>query len=111
MTAHPTAIVELPANADTVALRADIAALRTDIANLCALIRQVPVAPPQARQCLTIEEASGTALRSPQTIRAWCRGPYRIGTRVKNRWQVDGAQLRRLLIDRFGEARLPHGLR
>lgn len=104
------AIVELPAGS-TAALRADIAAVRTDIANLRSLIERALLAPPQARQWMSVEEASDAALRTRQTIRAWCRGPYRIGTRVKNRWQVDRAQLRQCLIERFGEPRLPPGLR
>jgi hypothetical protein len=110
MTAPRATIVELPAGS-TAALRADIAALREDIAGLRAAIERVlPMSSPR-QEWLSVEEASEAALRSPQTIRTWCRGPYRIGTLVKNRWQVDRAQLRRILADRFGEARLPHNLR
>ncbi len=92
-------------------LRAEIVALRRDVAELRELLEQRVPAPQPVQEWLTVDEASDAASRSPQTIRAWCRGPYRIGTRVKNRWRIDRAHLRLFLVDRFGAGRLPNGLR
>jgi hypothetical protein len=62
------------------------------------------------RQWLSTTEAATLALRSEQAITRWCRD-HRIGIQVHGRWQVDKQQLKQLLIDRYGVARLPFGLR
>jgi hypothetical protein len=91
------------------ATRDDIANVRADIASLRSLIEQaLTIMPP--RTSLTVAEASVLALRCEQTITGWCRHDH-IGTLVRGRWAVDKAQLKNLLIDRYGEARLPPGLR
>lgn len=86
----------------------------TELRELRALIEArlsvpSPVEPPPY---LTADEAAKLALRSPQTITAWCRSAD-IGGRLTagGRWRVDRKQLRRFMVERFGEARLPPGLR
>ena len=64
----------------------------------------------KGRDWLTTAEAAALALRSEQAIKRWCR-KHHIGTKVHGRWQVDRQQLRQLLIDRYGVAQLPPGLR
>jgi hypothetical protein len=64
----------------------------------------------KSRDWLSTTEAATLALRSEQTISGWCRH-HRIGIQVRNRWQVDKQQLKALLIERYGAARLPPGLR
>lgn len=87
-----------------------VAELRDEVAQLRALIeRRLPASPP-ARQWLTVTEAAELALRTPQTITGWCRRHY-IGSKVAGSWRVDRAHLRRHLVDSYGEARLPPGLR
>jgi hypothetical protein len=62
-------------------------------------------------QLLTTAEAATLAgVGNQQTIRNWCR-TYGIGIRVRDRWQVDRALLRQLLIERYGVEHLPPGLR
>ena len=88
----------------------DLAALRAEIAALRELIEQRLPAPLAPREWLSVEQAAALALRSPQCIRAWCRD-RRIGTKVRGVWQIDRAQMRRLVIERFGEGRLPVPMR
>ena len=98
------------------ALRADIAELRelfqrANIAELRQLLqRALPSLQAAPRERLTVAEAAKFALRSEQAITRWCRD-HHIGTFNRGRWTVDKAQLKTLLIDRFGVARLPPGLR
>lgn len=80
------------------------------VEQLRGLVERALLAPPTARQWLTIEEAATLAGRSPQCVRGWCRYD-RIGTKVRGRWQIERSGLRRLLITRFGEAALPHALK
>ncbi len=75
---------------------------------LRGLIEQaLPAAPP--RSWLTVGEAASLAGKSEQALSGWCRR-HRIGVKIRNAWRVDREQLRRLLIERFGEDRLPSGL-
>jgi hypothetical protein len=87
------------------------AALRADIAEIRELLRRaLPSLQAAPRERLTVAEAAKLALRSEQAITRWCRN-HHIGTFNRGRWTVDKAQLKTLLIDRFGAARLPPGLR
>lgn len=80
--------------------------LEREIADL----RRIVVAQP-ARQWLTCEEAARLCGRSVHTVRAWCDHPHCIGVRNGRQWQVNRDQLIALLIERFGEDRVPAGLR
>ena len=98
------------------ALRADIAEIRellrrADIEELRELLRRaLPSLQAAPRELLTVAEAAKLALRSERAITRWCRN-HHIGTFNRGRWTVDKAQLKTLLIDRFGAARLPPCLR
>lgn len=85
-------------------------ALTAKVDRLIALVEERVPAPLPERSWLSVEEAAALAGRSPQTISGWCRSSH-IGTRTRGRWRIDRGYLRRLLISRFGEDRLPAGLR
>jgi hypothetical protein len=87
-----------------------LADIQSELAALRELIERRLPAPLPARQWLTIEQATALAGRSPQAVRGWCR-TQRIGVLVKGQWQVDRVHLRALLVERFGEHRLPAALR
>jgi hypothetical protein len=91
-------------------LEEEVRALHDKLDALSDLIQRVvlPTLPP--REYLSIEEAARLTARSPQAVCGWCR-THRIGVKVGKAWRVDRAHLRRLLVDRFGEERLPVGLR
>jgi hypothetical protein len=82
-----------------------IAGLEREIAEL----RRVVMAEPP-RTWLTVRQAARLCGRSTVTIQHWCRHE-RIATYDKRQWRINRAQLRQYLIERFGEAQLPQGLR
>jgi hypothetical protein len=89
------------------AVLAELGALRADVGHMRTLLEKALHAVPP-RTWLSIEEAAELADRTPQCVRGWC-AVEAIGTRVKGRWQVDRAGLRRVMLDRCDgdEARLP----
>jgi hypothetical protein len=91
------------------AVLVEIAALREQFERLAALIEERLPPEPMGCEWMTVEEASAAALRAPQTITTWCRR-FGVGVLTDGRWRVDRAHLRRLMINRHGEGRLPPGL-
>jgi len=87
-----------------------VAVLRGEIAELRAAVAPSAPSSTPPRDYLSVEEAADLVGRSPQCVTGWCRA-HRIGVMVHGRWHVDRAHLRRYLVERFGEARLPAGLR
>jgi hypothetical protein len=83
------------------AVMTELAVLRADVGHMRVLLERALQAVP-VRTWLSIEEAAGLAERTEA-----------IGTRVRGKWQVDRAGLRRVLLDRYDcdEARLPTALR
>jgi hypothetical protein len=54
-----------------------------EIATVRELLERLLLPATSPRQWLTIAEATALAGgRTPQTLRAWCRGPYKIGVRT-----------------------------
>jgi len=72
-------------------------------------LRHVVVAEPP-REWLTVDEAAALVGRSTVTVRSWCKNDH-IGTFYKRVWRINKALLHQFYVARFGEDRLPAGLR
>jgi hypothetical protein len=86
------------------ALETRIRALEVADRELRALLVSAPSA-----AWLTVAEVALLTGRSERAVRGWGR---QIGRRDdRGAWQFEHGRLREFLIDRYGEARLPGGLR
>lgn len=89
-------------------LNAQVCDLTNTVKDLNDLRRAVTAEAP--REWLTVEEASQRVGRSTVTVRSWCKHD-KIGTRIgRGPWRINPAQLRRFLVDRFGEDHVPAAL-
>ena len=85
-------------------------AVHAELTSLRELIERLLLPTSPQREWLSVEEAAALTAKSPQCIRGWCRS-HRIGSLINGAWRIDRQHLRRYLVARFGEDRLPASLR